>query len=108
MPLSKNSRRGLKYNVRSPGWNIGERHGNSKLTEDDVRRIKRLIDEDELTFADIAQAFGVTTGTVSHIHTGRLWSHVTAYPATDSSALSKTSEETNVAVANGTKTRNVP
>lgn len=76
MPLSKNSRRGLKYDVRRSGWNKGESHGNSKLTEDDVRRIRQLIEEGELTFADIAQAFAVTTGTISHIHTGRLWKHV--------------------------------
>ena len=112
MPLSKNSRRGLKYNVRVPGWNKGESHGNSKLTEDDVVRIKQLIEEGELTFADIAQAFAVTTGTISHIYTGRLWKHVSfplesTSPSVTSgilrhvSANAKSAEESDVAPSDG-------
>jgi len=87
MPLSRNSRRGLKYSPRKSGWNVGEAHGNSKLTVDDVLRIRQLIAEEELSFADIAKAFRVTTGTISHIHTGRLWKHVPGLKSPEESDL---------------------
>jgi hypothetical protein len=53
----------------------GSRHHNSKLTEDAVREIRALA-RTGVTQAAIATLFGVTDGAVSHVLTGRTWSHV--------------------------------
>lgn len=53
----------------------GERHGNSKLTDDDVRAIRRLVHGD-MTQRCIAQLFRVSTGTVSLIKHRHAWAHV--------------------------------
>lgn len=50
--------------------------GNAKLTEQDVRRIKRLLAEG-LSQIQIAPMFGVRKTTIGNIKTGRSWSHVT-------------------------------
>ncbi len=54
-------------------FQLGERHHNHKLTADQVSRIFR----DERTLLEIAKDFGCCKSTVSHIKTGRLWSHLT-------------------------------
>ena len=46
-----------------------------KLDEDQVRTIKRLLNEGYAQ-KSIAERFGVTIGTISHIATGRRWGHV--------------------------------
>lgn len=53
----------------------GERHGGSKLRDDDVRMIRRAL-ASGLVQAEVARQFGVSQGTVAHIATGRKWSHV--------------------------------
>ena len=50
----------------------GERHGNSILTTDRVKFIKR----DKRPTRHMARLMGVSQSTVSHIRTGRLWAHV--------------------------------
>jgi hypothetical protein len=50
----------------------GEHHGNSKLTEDEVRVI-RTLNETDMTQEEIAIQFEVSPATVSHIVTRRLW-----------------------------------
>ena len=52
----------------------GEAHGRVKLTEDDVREIKRrAVDE---PYRAIADEFGVNQSTVNDIMNGHTWSHV--------------------------------
>ncbi len=48
----------------------------SQLTEDDVRAIKGLL-ADGVPQGEIANRFSIDTSSVSHIHTGRRWKHVT-------------------------------
>lgn len=50
----------------------GERHGASKLTEDDVRAIRI----DSRSLREIAKAYGVTPGPIYAIKSGRKWRHV--------------------------------
>jgi hypothetical protein len=53
----------------------GEKHGNSKLTEDAVREIRRLRADGKLT-TWIAERFGIKKQTVSLVLSGQTWGHV--------------------------------
>nr|WP_281357473.1 HNH endonuclease [Brasilonema bromeliae] len=53
----------------------GVKHGQAKLTEDDVREIRRLRSEGKL-HREIALIFGISRKQVSDICIGRYWSHV--------------------------------
>lgn len=53
----------------------GEAHGRAKLTDDDVRTIRRFSGR---THAAIAADFGVSDVLVSQILSGKIWSHITA------------------------------
>lgn len=55
--------------------NTGESNGQSKLTEVEVRQIKRLIAEG-VTQQSISEEFGVTRSAISAINLGRLWHHI--------------------------------
>lgn len=54
----------------------GERHGNSKLTEQDVREIRQLRAAG-VFIDDITQRFGICQASVSQIANGVSWKHVT-------------------------------
>ena len=55
----------------------GERNGQAKLTDDDVREIRRRVAAGALQ-KDVAAMFGVQKMQVSRIVRGERWSHVTA------------------------------
>lgn len=55
--------------------NRGERHGNSKLTADDVREIRRLCATGQRQ-QDIAHQFGLAKGYVSEINRRTVWRHI--------------------------------
>lgn len=54
---------------------IGSRNGQSKLSEQNVVRIRELIAAGD-TQASIARAFNVSPGLISQIATNRAWNHV--------------------------------
>lgn len=60
----------------------GETHGNAKLTDDDIREIRRLsalhegYHSYENSYRDIAQKFGITFGLVGHIVRRKAWKHI--------------------------------
>ena len=54
----------------------GEQSGTSKLTETQVRDIKRRLADGE-RIIDVAEAFGVAVSTVHSIKSRRTWRHVT-------------------------------
>lgn len=54
---------------------IGEKHGKSFLTNSDVIEIRREL-EIKTVQLDIANKFGISQSLVSHIKTGKLWSHL--------------------------------
>jgi hypothetical protein len=56
--------------------NVGERHGNAKLSEVDVRQIRMLCSNGELTQAEVSVRFGVDPSTISGIHRHRAWTHI--------------------------------
>lgn len=53
---------------------VGEKHPRSKLTEDDVRCIRRC--RGQITGRRLAEIFGVHVGRIYNIHAGREWGHV--------------------------------
>ena len=61
---------------RAPEHVFGERHGMSKLSEGDVREIRRLCETGELMQREIADMFGVTPPTVCDIKKRRSWKHL--------------------------------
>ena len=54
----------------------GSRNGRSKLSEADVRSIKKSLNEGRVSMASLAREYGVTRPLIGHIAYGRLWGHV--------------------------------
>ena len=70
-PFSEEWRRRISEAIR------GSKHGNAKLTESDVREIKRLLQEGSLSQREIGELFGVSRAVISNIGRGACWAHVT-------------------------------
>lgn len=51
----------------------GENQRGAKLSEDQVRLIKVLLAQGQLTQVEISKQFNVTNKTISYIKSGRLW-----------------------------------
>lgn len=64
-----------KGRARNSGMH-GESHGSAKLTNDNVREIRRLLQEGQLFQREIAEQFGVARSLISLIKTGRAWKHL--------------------------------
>lgn len=60
---------------RKVGITLGESHGRSTLTENDVRAIRRRLREG-FSKTDIGKTFGVSRTVIRQIETGRTWTHV--------------------------------
>lgn len=55
----------------------GEKNLNSKLTNQDVREIRRLYATGNFSQAELSKTFRICSSGISHVITGRTWSHVT-------------------------------
>ena len=60
----------IRYNLstRRPGTRV--------LTEDDVRRIRDLLEEGVLLQREIGDQFGVDRSTIGNIKQGRIWGYL--------------------------------
>lgn len=58
------------------GYNVGEKNASAKLTEDDVRKIRKLIAEG-VPITTLARTFDVTKQEISLIKNRKTWKHVT-------------------------------
>ena len=54
----------------------GETHGSAKLTENDVREIRRLYYSGQHTQRELADMYGITLGTINPIIKYRTWKHI--------------------------------
>lgn len=54
----------------------GERHGNSKLSAEEVREIRRLRQKERMSLQDLAEKFGVSRPTISEIANRKIWKHI--------------------------------
>lgn len=59
-------------------WLKGSNSPCSKLDEDDVREIKRLLEDDSIYQYEIAEEFDVDRATITYIKQGKTWTHVEA------------------------------
>jgi hypothetical protein len=55
---------------------VGEKHGKSKITEIQVRVIRRLMEFATVKTSDIADIFSISKPHVRAIHARRVWEHV--------------------------------
>ncbi len=55
----------------------GSKNGNSKLTEQDIAKIKRMFLEKK-SFSEISRKMKISPAAISHIATGRTWKHMKA------------------------------
>ena len=55
--------------------NTGEKNGQSKITREIAKEIKRLLSESSLSQQRIADSFGISRSLVLGIKLGRLWRH---------------------------------
>lgn len=66
-----------KENLNRGSGNKGEVNGHAKLTEEQVRFIKKyLADHEGRGGTKLAKRFGVSPMTISNIKTGKIWGHV--------------------------------
>jgi hypothetical protein len=53
----------------------GEDDPNTKLTLEDAREIRERYDAEDITQAELADEYGVSGSTISHVVNGRAWTH---------------------------------
>lgn len=54
----------------------GENNGHSKLTENDVIKIKKMLSEGVMTQKEIAKTVGISRVTITNINNRKTWRHV--------------------------------
>lgn len=64
------------HNKRVAALPRGEKQYNSKLTEEDVKKIKRLYRSGKYSQCELGDMFGVTEGTVYSIIHNKSWKHI--------------------------------
>ena len=69
---------GLRQAVKSS--EVASKNYKRKLTEQQVREIKRLLAAGNLTHKEIATKFGVARSTITEIKSGRRWKHLNVIP----------------------------
>lgn len=57
-------------------WGKGEKHWMTKLTDADVRTIRKELLRP--TAVELAKRYGVTTTTIHNIRSGKTWKHIAA------------------------------
>jgi predicted DNA-binding protein YlxM (UPF0122 family) len=81
----KNHHKGCDYignlEIMEPSehWSLhtqGSNHQNSKLTESDVKEIKGLLENSDMSQREIGERYGVDQTAISKINVGRAWTHV--------------------------------
>ena len=76
--LSANTLDAVRHGTHGGFKTRGERHGNAKLTETDVRGIDALWRTGLFAQTEIAKRYGIDSTTVSNIVRGKSWRHLWA------------------------------
>lgn len=66
------------YNKKTRAPKYGEYNGRTKLTNEDVENICKLISEGEWTLKGIAAKYNTTYKTIQHIYNKDCWKHITS------------------------------
>ncbi len=64
------------FSRKNRRWARGEMINTSKLTETQVRKIKKLLRSGKYTQTEIGKMYGVTSSAIYRIDSGRNWKHV--------------------------------
>lgn len=72
----ENMQHALRTGLWHPELRRGEKHPLHKLSEQEVRDIKKLIQTKQYTQHTIAQMYNVSDAIISEIKTNRKWSHI--------------------------------
>lgn len=70
---SNNAKDGFRHGTKKKPFNLGEKHGQAKLNELQVRVIRRLLGFRGLTLKEIGAIFGVAGNTIYGIKSGKNW-----------------------------------
>lgn len=70
-----NSNDMMRKGRHHPAPSIGEKNGSSKLTEVEIKEIRRLREEG-WTLTALGEKFGVSFGLIGHIVRGKAWKHI--------------------------------
>jgi hypothetical protein len=65
-----------KDRIRDGTDAIGEHNGNATVTEDDVREIRRLREEEGWTYERLGTKFGISSVQASNIARRKFWKHI--------------------------------
>jgi hypothetical protein len=78
--LPRGDRHGARLHPERLRPAFGEQHGQSKLTEEEVREILRLR-QTGMEYQELARKFNISTGTTSRICNGTIWKHIIRTPS---------------------------
>jgi predicted DNA-binding protein YlxM (UPF0122 family) len=93
--LSNNVKHALRIGLDSQK---GERNRNSKLSNDDVIEIYKLVWEENLSYQSIAEKYSISPSNVKKIKCGELWSHITNHDALQEDGSLKSIRRKNILV----------
>lgn len=105
----QNMRHAIETGLRDSIQIKGDDNPSAKLTEDQVREIKRLLQETKLSQRAIGELFGVEKSIISLIYCGKNWAHVQVAPAADLLVrdVIRKGEDHHAAKLNETKVREI-
>lgn len=72
----ENMRDSIKHGTRYKPNVRGSKHHRSKLKEEEIKKIKKLLKENKLKMREIAKLFNVSIGCISGIKYGQSWKHI--------------------------------
>lgn len=73
---SENEKHSLRLGLRKPFHKIGQEHPRAKLTEKDVRQIRRLYSSGKYSQSEIGKMYGMKQCSIQHITKRRIWKHI--------------------------------
>lgn len=65
------------YNILEGNRPLGEKHGQSKLTDDDVREIRRKYEVEGIKVTELARQYEMTHAQIGAIARRKAWTHIT-------------------------------
>lgn len=66
----------IQYMIKMGNQSIGVNHKNAKWSEDQIRAVCEMLQNDELPLSDITRQTGVSMKTIQNIRHGKGWKHI--------------------------------
>lgn len=71
---------GYSHKQENENYPIRIKRGSQKLTQEQVREIKKYLETSLISYKELADKYGVSKGTIYHINTGRTFKEERNYP----------------------------